>query len=62
MANKLGNDYVNTEGSRANSITSESKMDIADLKRHVAPRITDSDVARMYDDGRPFPNNQINTK
>jgi hypothetical protein len=37
-------------------------MPVVKLHRNVPPRITESDVVRMTDDGRPYPNNSINTK
>lgn len=40
----------------------ESKMRVSHLPRNVPPRITETDVVRMTDDGRPFPPNSINTK
>ena len=39
-----------------------SKMNVVQLSRNVPPRITDTDVVRMTDDGRPYPSNKINTK
>jgi len=53
---------METEGSSYGNTKRDLNMSVLEIARTVPPRISETDVKRVTDDGRSFPNNSINTK